>query len=171
MSLKFFALFSLIILVSSCASTPPSWPDSLPAVSTFQTNWKADAANQEIQSQDEYLLWVQRFYEGYNTVPGWFDLTTRVLASVPDNDRATVTEQLSALSLRISGEWAKDNSVRRIDTSTVATWRDALQESLSRMELNAYLARLNQDIDSLLAGELSTDDISFERYYTDEFDL
>jgi hypothetical protein len=130
-----------------------------------------DAANQEIQSEDEYLLWVQRFYEGFNTVPGWFDLTRQVLARVPAAEQAAVSAQLAALGVTIGGEWAKDNSVRRIDTSTVATWRDALQEALSRMELNAYLMRLNDDIAGLLAGTLTSDDITFERYYVDEFDF
>src|SRR5688572_26491542 len=124
------------MLLGGCVSSPSSssWPDTLPPIGTFQTNWGADAANQEIQSNEEYLLWVRRFYEGFNTVPGWFDLTRQVLARVPDEEKATVSAQLAALGVTIGGEWAKDNSARRIDTSTVATWRDALQEALSRME-------------------------------------
>jgi hypothetical protein len=98
-------------------------------------------------------------------------LTRQVLARVSDEEKATVSAQLAALGATIGGEWAKDNSVRRIDTSTVATWRDALQEALSRMELNLYLTRLNADIAALLDGELTSDDITFERYYIDEFDF
>lgn len=171
MSLKFVAIFSLLILLGACVSSPSLWSDTLPPVSTFQDNWRADVANREVQAEEEYLLWVQRFYEGYNTVPGWFDLTTQVLARLPAAERVAATERLAELGVRISGEWAKDNSVRRIDTSTVATWRDALQESLSRMEFNDYLMLLDKDISALLSGELTTDDITFERYYIDEFDF
>jgi hypothetical protein len=170
-SLKFFAILGLILALASCATVPVSWPATLPPVSYFQTTWTNDAANRQVQNQEEYLLWVQRFYEGFNTVPGWLDLETRVLARVPQNEQASIADQLTALGTTISAEWAKDNSVRRIDTSTVATWRDALQESLSRMELNSYLMLLNQDIAALLGGELTTDDITFERYYLDEFDF
>ena len=161
------------MLLGGCVSSPSSssWPDTLPPVNTFQANWTADAANQEIQSEGEYLLWVQRFYEGFNTVPGWFDLTRQVLARVPDEEKPAFSAQLAALGVKIGSEWAKDNSVRRIETSTVATWRDALQESLSRMELSVYLTRLNADIAALLDGELTSDDITFERYYIDEFDF
>jgi hypothetical protein len=168
---KFFVLISLIMLLSGCATNPSSWPQSLPSVDTFRNNWTADAENRQIQAQDEYLLWVQRFYEGYNTVPGWFDLTSQVLARLPAGEQSAAAEQLAALGVKISGEWAKDNSVRRIETSTVATWRDALQESLSRMEFDTYLERLNADIAALLAGELTSDEITFERYYIDEFDF
>lgn len=170
-SVKLVAIWCLIIALGSCASTPDSWPGTLPPFSHFQANWKNDAANQQIQSEDEYLLWVRRFYEGFNTVPGWVDLEKQVLARLPQDEHSDAAGQLAALGVTISGEWAKDNSVRRIDTSTVATWRDALQESLSRMEFNSYLMLLNQDIAALLSGSLATDDITFERYYTDEFDF
>lgn len=171
MSVKLVVILGLAIALGSCATTPVSWPSTLPPLSHFQANWDNDAANQQIQPEDEYLLWVQRFYEGFNTVPGWFELETQVLARLPEEERASAAEQLAALGMTIGGEWAKDNSVRRIDTSTVATWRDALQESLSRMEFNSYLMLLTRDITALLDGSLTTDDITFERYYTDEFDF
>jgi hypothetical protein len=169
--LKPIAILYLLIAISSCASAPGSWPDILPPLNNFQANWSNDTANQQIQSQEEYLLWVRRFYEGFNTVPGWLDLEKQVLARLPQDEQAEAAEKLAVLGITIGGEWAKDNSVRRIDTSTVATWRDALQESLSRMELSSYLMLLNQDIAALLNGSLTTDDITFERYYTDEFDF
>jgi len=170
-SLKLAAILGLAIALCSCASAPVSWPSTLPPLSYFQANWENDAANQQVQPETEYLLWIQRFYEGFNTVPGWFELETQVLARLPPDERASAAEQLAALGLKISGEWAKDNSVRRIETSTVATWRDALQESLSRMELDSYLMLLTQDIAALLDGSLTSDDITFERYYIDEFDF
>ena len=171
MYLKLVAILSLITFLGACVSTPSTWPDTLPPVSNFQTNWKLDTANQTIQSEEEYLSWVQRFYEGFNAVPGWNDMTRQVLMRVPPEEQANARVQLAALGEKISGEWAKDNSVRRIETKTVAIWRDALQESLSRMELNSYLMLVNQDLSALLDGRLIADDITFERYYTDEFDL
>lgn len=171
MILKVATIVGLIVLLGGCMSVPAPWPNTLPPLNYFQTNWTNDAANRQIQSEEEYLLWVQRFYEGFNTVPGWLSLEEQVLARLPADEHANAAEQLAELGVKISGEWAKDNSVRRIDTSTVATWRDALQEALSRMEFNSYLMLLNQDIAGLLGGDLTTDDITFERYYVDEFDF
>ena len=82
-----------------------------------------------------------------------------------------IGNRLYELGRIISVEWAKHNDVRLIDTRNAAIWRDALQESLSKNDLDNYLERVEADIAAMLAGTLTRSDIEFERYYVDEFDF
>ena len=165
-----FVLLALLV-ASGCAVAPVQWPAELPPVDYFRDYWQADEQNRQLQDEDDYLLWVQRFYLGYNMVPGWLAMTDQVRERLPPSEHAAVTARLNGLGRRIGAEWAKDNAVRKLNTGTAATWRDALLESLSRDDLYAYLDRLDQDVDALLSGTLSREDIRFERYYIDEFDF
>jgi hypothetical protein len=161
------------LLLTACALRPPAlvWPEGIPPQSVFRAEWRQTPANQSLQSEDNYLLWVTRFYEGFSGVPGWLDMTEQVLERLPASEHEWVAARLLELGGRIGREWAKDNAVRVLNTRSAAVWRDALLEALARDELEAYLDRLSQDVDALLAGELTNDLIRFERYYVDEFDF
>jgi len=165
-------LLMLIVLLAACATRRPAlvWPDGIPSQSFFRAEWRNPGLHQELQSRDEYLLWVTRFYEGYATAPGWLDMTEQVLIRLPQAEHEWVTARLYELGGRIGREWAKPNAVRHLNTRSAAVWRDALLEALARDELEAYLDRLAADVDALLSGELDNDLIRFERYYIDEFD-
>lgn len=171
--LRIPSLLLLTALLAACAvrAPEPAWPDGIPHRDFFRAEWQASAANQDYQSADEYLLWITRFYEGFNLAPGWLDMTEQVLARLPQAEHEWVTARLFELGGRIGREWAKDNAVRRLNTRSAAVWRDALLEALARDELETYLDRLSGDVDALLSGELDNDVIRFERYYVDEFDL
>ena len=166
-------LLALTALIAACMTRAPEppWPDGIPPRAGFSAEWQRSAANQALQSEAEYLVWVRRFYTGYNAVPGWLRMTEQVLQRLPPEERAAASARLSELGARIGREWAKDNSVRRLNTRTAGVWRDALLEALARGELDLYLDRLSADVDALLAGELANDAIRFERYYVDEFDF
>ncbi len=167
--------FLLILLLTLGACTTGevelSWPNGIPPQSFFRAEWRAATANREYQGEEEYLLWVVRFYEGDTRVPGWIDITVRILERLPESEHAWVAGRLSELGGRIAREWAKDNSVRRLNTRSAAVWRDVLLEALARGELPEYLDRLSDDVDALLAGKLDNDLIRFERYYVDKFDF
>lgn len=157
----------------ACAARPPaeSWPGELPPRSYFQQQWRTDEANRELQSQADYLLWVERFYAGFNLVPGWLGMMEQVRGRVTEPEWRSIEPRLQELGRRIGSEWAKDNVRRRIDTRIASVWRDALVEALSQRDLDDYLTRLEQDVTALLRGELARDSIRFERYYIDEFDF
>jgi hypothetical protein len=165
-------LLGLLITLSACAvrDVGPPWPDGIPPRGSFIAEWQASGDNRMLQSEEEYLEWVLRFYDGYTNVPGWLDITQQVLERLPAADRERVGARLSELGARIGGEWAKDNAVRLLDTRAGAAWRDALLEALARNELDEYLDKLTTDVDALLAGTLDKSAIRFERYYVDEFD-
>ena len=162
----------LMAVLTGCATPArtPSWPDGAAPPALFRAEWRRSVDNQRVQAEEEYLLWVTRFYTGNGPVPGWLDMTEQVLARLPEDQHERIEGRLFELGGRIGAEWAKDNSVRRISTRLAGVWRDALLEALTRGELDAYLDRLSADVDALLAGSLDDDAIRFERYYVDEFD-
>jgi hypothetical protein len=165
-------LIALTVLLAACvarAPTPP-WPDGAASPTVFRAEWRRSADNQRLQAEEEYLLWVTRFYTGNGPVPGWLDMTEQVLQRVAPEARADIDARLLELGARIGREWAKDNSIRRLSTRSAGVWRDALLEALARNELDAYLDRLSTDVDALLSGALDNAAIRFERYYLDEFD-
>lgn len=162
-----------VTLLTGCAGFVPElrWPDELPARSYFVRQWQEDSANQQYQDREEYLLWVTRFYQGYNMVPGWLEMKEQVSGRIPAARQDAVREQLMTLGARIGSEWAKNNKVRVINTRCVAVWRDALIESLAQDDLFNYLDRVEEDVEALLAGRLDAEQVRFERYYEDDFEF
>lgn len=172
MALRSILACCLVLLLTACASRPPSdWPAGAQPLEYFERSYSADAQNQAFQSQADYLGWVSRFYEGVSPVPGWLEMSRQVLADMEEPARSEVERRLFALGGVIGAEWAKDNNVRRLDSRMANVWRDALIEARAQDDIPGFLTRLESDIDALLAGELSGDDIYFERYYIDEFDF
>lgn len=166
-------LFALMALLAACAlraPTPP-WPDGAASPELFRAEWRRSMEVQRVQAEEDYLLWVTRFYTGSGPAPGWLDMTEQVLERLPPGQRANIEARLFELGGRIGAEWAKDNSVRRINTRAGGVWRDALLEALAQDDLDAFLDRLSTDVDALLDGTLDEDAIRFERYYVDEFDF
>jgi hypothetical protein len=163
---------ALITLLAACTTRAPEpeWPGGIPPRSFFSMEWRESANNRSLQSQDDYLLWVARFYTGYGAVPGWLSMTSQVIQRLPPAEHDAIEARLFELGGRIGAEWAKDNAVRLLNTRSAGVWRDALLEAFRRNELDVYLDRLSADVDALLAGELHNEAIRFERYYTDEFD-
>jgi hypothetical protein len=165
-------LLVLMAALAACAMRPPEppWPPGIPPRAVFEAEWRDSPDNRPLQSQEEYLLWVTRFYTGYGAVPGWLTMTEQVLQRLPEVEHDAIEARLLELGARIGAEWAKDNAVRLLSTRSAGVWRDALLEALARNELSSYLDRLSADVDALLSGRLHNDAIRFERYYIDEFD-
>lgn len=166
-----FLCWALLLVGCATPSTDLGWPQAAAPRAQFEAAWQADADNRELQTLEDYLQWVERFYEGNNLVPGWVGMTERLQERVPDGQWAQVQPQLLSLGAQIAAEWSKDNRVRRINTRCAAVWRDALQEALSRDDLDPFLGRLQSDVDAILSGNLDAEQIRFERYYIDEFDF
>ena len=77
----------MLLFVSSwlagCASTGNNlshWPTDIPDRSHYVALYQADGENAELQSDDEYLKWVVRFYRGWALSPySWDWLTEKAL--------------------------------------------------------------------------------------------
>ena len=146
------------------------WPEDAYPRSYFEAAFMEDEMAQMYQSEQDYLLWITRFYNGYSIAPGWLSLTEQVLERLEEPQRSAVAERLYHLGGRIGSEWAKHNTVRVLDTRNASVWRDALIASIDENDLDNYITRVEEDVESLLMGELDKEDIYFERYYIDEFD-
>lgn len=163
----------LFAVLAGCATPAiqPAWPELAYPRQYFIQAYEQDEETRRYQTEDEYLLWVTRFYEGYQLAPGWLELTRRVLERLDEPEQSEVSKQLYNLGRRIGSEWAKDNNVRQLDTRNVSVWGDALIESLNQDDLDNYITKVEEDIDSLISGKLDKDDIYFERYYIDDFEF
>lgn len=170
---KLFSLLLSLTILAGCAVTSDSvpWPEGAYPRQYFVASYQEDDLAQMYQTQDEYLLWVTRFYYGNSLAPGWLDLTDQVLERIDPGRRDVVRDRLFHLGGMIGAEWAKSNAVRRLNTRNAAVWRDALIESINQHDLDNYMDRVEDDVQSLLAGDLDKEDIYFERYYVDEFDF
>ena len=80
--MKLAVLMSWVVLLTSCMSSAilEQWPEQIPQQSYFKQLYREDDSNQARQSELEYLVWVARFYEGWEMMPiGWQDISESVL--------------------------------------------------------------------------------------------
>ena len=66
--------------------------------------------------------WLKKFYEGTFLVKGWKAQMGTLTKDLQGDERAVLEDRLSALGEKIGREWAKDNTVRRIDTAKLQQW-------------------------------------------------
>jgi hypothetical protein len=162
-----------LIALSGCATyfDGLDWPVEAYPRDYFKAAFQEDGLASAYQTEEDYLIWVTRFYNGFSLAPGWLNLTEQVKDRLDEPYRSEVALRLYHLGGRIGSEWAKDNEVRVLDTRNAAVWHDALIEALSQNDLDDYIVRVEEDIESLFAGELKREDIFFERYYEDDFEF
>ncbi len=159
-----------VLMLSACATTvtPENWPDGAPPYQHFVETYRSDEANQAHQSEDDYLLWVRRFYEGRPGILGWNDITDSVTQDMDSSQRSTVDGLGSALGRRIAAEWAKANEVRRIDTAMLSLWGSIMVTAEAPEDRLEAMQAIDRDTRALLEGELPPTQITEERYA--EFD-
>ena len=112
--------------------------------------------------------WVRIFYQGNVLSIGWEELSEGVLVELPDAKKTEYEKRMFTLGQRIGAEWALDNSVRLIDTRSASVWSDALLEAIYLKELEAFIFKMENDVDSILTGRLNKNEIAFTRYYDEE---
>ena len=157
------------LLLGACAGLrggAEAWPQTLPPAAFFVDVYEADPQLQGEQSLEDYLYWVQAFYTGTPLYPrGWNDLVADQLAVTGDGDTARRRErQLYRLGRDIAAEWAKANSVRRVDNRHLAVWGAAAGRAIDDGNVDATLGRIRQDLELLLSRQLRPDDIEPARY-------
>lgn len=172
LSVLALSLFAL----TGCVSHAPKeaqWPTDMPSRDTFVALYDADLDNKPGQDVDEYLLWVTRFYKGWELYRnGWSKVTVNSLDGVTDAQLAAeIKTKMDLIGIRIAGEWAKNKSDRRIYTRHVIIWGNALVESIKRGEELKLINRVLNDVNNLMANEIGIDDIKAERYYAKDDDV
>lgn len=171
---KYLSFLVLVTMLSGCSLLLPvgSWPQELPPQNYFIGYYEASEDNHAYQKLEDYLYWIQVFYEGNALSPGWFHLSNELMDETPEDKKVIYSRKMQSLGRLISAEWAQNNNVRLIDTRCASIWRDALLEAISREDLDNYIQRFETDVNAILAGELSREDIQLSRYYeVEEFDF
>ncbi|MEN0038135.1 MAG: hypothetical protein AAGC78_13755 [Cellvibrio sp.] len=171
----FVRLMAIAILASSlfaCSSNKivrqaDAWPADMPTRAYFLKVYEADEANKKIQTQDEYLTWIVRFYSGWELYRrGWIKMTNELVDQVDDQSQVKeIRYKVDRIGRLVSGEWAKKSDTRTIYLRHVSIWGNALLESLDRDQALPLINRVNQDVDDLLAHRIHADVITAERYF------
>ncbi|UZJ45419.1 hypothetical protein OOT55_05030 [Marinimicrobium sp. C6131] len=167
----------LLSVLSGCAMFQPdisrsAWPENIPPRSEFEALYAADQRNQAVQSEEEYLTWITRFYQGWKLYPqGWNDLVPEILAGVADPDeRAELAREFYDAGRFIASEWAKDADTRKVRTRQLSIWGNAMREAVARDEIRVMVEQIAQDVDRLKAQRLTYSDITPGRYYAEDED-
>ena len=158
-------LLLLITLVRCSVTDTIFWPEVLPEREYFEGNYKKDKDNQLVQSKVDYLDWVVSFYEGTLIAPvGWLDLQSIVLEIAEPESRPELDKRLTDLGRLISGEWAKENNKRVIDSRLLSLWGSVMQLSDDPEVQAQAILLIEKDVNALLERQLIPEAITDERY-------
>jgi hypothetical protein len=148
----------------------PVWSDDLPRYAYFFNEYQRDSINTNVQTLEQYLAWVQRFYSGWELYPsGWNSIKGDLLLRIKDPALAgEVNNKMDDLGLSISREWAKNNDTRVINTRHVSIWGNALLKSLQQGETLEVIARITADVQDLIGKKITADAITENRFYAEE---
>lgn len=158
------------MLLSACSTHVPqadAWPKDIPSREFFVAHYESDAENKAGQDVDEYLLWVLRFYKGWELYRnGWTKVTEDSLHGVTDPALALeIRTKMGLIGEGIACEWAKNKKDRRILLRHVVVWGNALVESIKRDQELPLINRVLADVNGLLSSQIPLDDIKAERYF------
>jgi hypothetical protein len=169
---RLVAVFLVVSGLFACSSNKivrqaDAWPSDMPSRAYFLKVYEADEVNKKIQTKEEYLTWIVRFYSGWELYRrGWIKMTNELVDQVEDPSQIKeIRYKIDRIGRLVSGEWAKKADTRTIYTRNVSIWGNALLESLDRDEALPLINRVNQDVDDLLAHKISADLITAERYF------
>lgn len=76
---------------------------------------------------------------------------TELLSTVPADEKDNVSQLLENLGRKIGREWAKDNRIRRIDSTMLRDWGNALRKAgrKGHESLIAKIRSLDSDADKI----------------------
>lgn len=166
-SQKYLNLLVLLLCLQACAGgrVLEQWPKDIPQQSYFRQVYAADEDNRGRQSEQEYLTWVARFYQGWELMPfGWEDITDSVLVDLPSREHRGLERRMRRLGAQISAEWAKDNGVRLIDSGMLGLWAEVMQAEYSPDYRQVAVDLIARDVGQLLNGVLTREYVDEQRY-------
>ncbi len=169
--LRMLAVLMLAASLFACSSQKLSrienWPETMPPRTYFVHAYDADKVNKEIQTEQEYMTWIVRFYNGWELYGrGWTKMTDELLTQIEDPSEAReIKAKTDRIGRLVSAEWAKKSDTRTIYLRHVSIWGNALLESLDRDQALELVTRVNQDVDDLLAHKIKPTVITAERYF------
>jgi hypothetical protein len=101
-----------------------------PTEAEVRAEYQRDLANQKLQTWREYWGWVQSFYKGNLMAAGWTKYSETTLEEVKADDaRPLLLKKINRLGKLIGQEWAKHDRVRKINTTDLKRWNDAITDA------------------------------------------
>jgi hypothetical protein len=160
MARQIACLNAVMILAGCAAPTPgdpqgPPWPSDLPARSYFEAAWRADEANAARQPLSDYLRFVCDFYRGSLLAPGWRQAQASLLRAADPRDRVVLEPKATCLGQILSAEWAKDNTVRRVDSARIESLAREVRQAAGGTALQDTLDRLLHEAAVWVAGGIA----------------
>jgi hypothetical protein len=166
-SLPYFIL--ILVLLNGCTSAVnhANWPDTIPSHRYFLNYYAQDSKQNHLLSEEEYLLWIQRFYFGWELYQrGWLQASQELVDTLKTpEDKSEAQEKMRTLGQLIAPEWARHKRVSLISTGNLSIWGNALNESVVRQEQLKMIDTIKQDVSALLAKTLIKETITESRYY------
>jgi hypothetical protein len=131
---------------------------SAPTEAEIRAEYQRDTSNQKVQTWKEYWGWVQGFYKGNLLADGWTKYSQTTLDAVKAKKaRAALIKKLNQLGKLISREWAKHDSVRKITTTDLRRWHEAITEARRNDDgtgegIQTAVDRIHKQAEKQLAG-------------------
>ncbi len=173
-SMRSIILMLLLLVLTACQSYQfeDAWPSDLPERQLF-INAYLEKRGFETATDKElayHLGWIKKFYQGTTLYPvGWLSASQRYIDSITSaKEKRATAERLELLGVKISNEWAQDNSTRLINNSNIATWASAMRTAADRSEQQRFLEKVEDDVMALLDNQIKAKDIKYERYFSEE---
>ena len=95
---------------------------------------------------------------------GWLELQRIVLEIAEPESRPELDKRLTDLGRLISGEWAKENNKRVIDSRLLSLWGSVMQLSDDPQVQAQAILLIEKDVNALLNRQLIPEAITDERY-------
>ncbi|MEX0617776.1 MAG: hypothetical protein WDZ76_03665 [Pseudohongiellaceae bacterium] len=160
-----FVALATTLAACSAIGTVENWPEILPDREYFVQAYAEDSANQRLQTEEEYLDWIVRFYEGSLTMPlGWNDLTPALLYNLNARQGELVADKRKELGILIAAEWAKHNDIRLINTEMLSLWGSVMEIPAGPPLRIAAIEQIITDARALLSKALFPRHITEQRY-------
>lgn len=171
--MRILVLSALVCTIVACSTVPVAennWPANMPPRDYFIEYYSQNKANQAVSTLDAYLLWITRFYQGWELYQrGWLQASDELIASVDNSaDIPRARELTYELGRIVAAEWAKDKRFRVIHTKHLIIWGNAMAKSMVENEQLFILEKIILDANHLLLFELQSNEIAYNRYYQEE---
>ncbi len=169
---KVFIILLLPLVLMACTnpkkvdSIALEWPSDIPKLSYYQNLYSQDTHNQAAQSEDDYLMWVKRFYKGWAGFSrGWLEVSDELVEGINSDRQVVVKEKLAVLGKEVSGEWAKKSDQRLIYSKNLSIWGNVLSEASYQENVESVIDHISEDVDLMMAKQLEPDAITMKRYF------
>jgi len=153
--------------LAACTSVPidaAAWPPGVPARDYYERAYEADPSNAAVQTKDDYLSWVGKFYFGNGLVGGWHKTSADLAKDLEPRQRVLVEPKLSYLGQLISSEWSKHNKTRRVTSEMLQLWGSVMTKAKAEKRIEPAIDRLLEDARGLVNGDVEKKAIRTSRY-------